>query len=165
MIFAFIIRKKLRKKEWQLMPIELVLTIGFVLVGAIFTVIVEILSSRGSKKWRCANNSSCGLHVSIFRTRFSSPYAQIKKKEKKWPCICVFCVFGGSVVEKLCKKENVTINELKSGSRRQKVLMLRRQLAKDLVSPASPQKAKSRWIQFVLCPGVGCVISNQRSLA
>ena len=40
---------------------------------------------------------------------------------------------AASVVEKLCKKENVSISELKSGSRRQKVLMVRRQLAKDLV--------------------------------
>jgi putative transposase len=40
---------------------------------------------------------------------------------------------GASVVEKLCKKENVSISELKSGSRRQRVLMVRRQLAKDLV--------------------------------
>ncbi len=40
---------------------------------------------------------------------------------------------AASVVEKLCKKENVSISELKSGSRRQKVLMVRSQLAKDLV--------------------------------
>lgn len=40
---------------------------------------------------------------------------------------------AASVVDKLCKKENVSISELKSGSRRQKVLMVRRQLAKDLV--------------------------------
>ena len=40
---------------------------------------------------------------------------------------------AASVVEKLCKKEDVSISELKSGSRRQKVLMVRRQLAKDLV--------------------------------
>jgi putative transposase len=40
---------------------------------------------------------------------------------------------AASVVEKLCKKEGVSITELKSGSRRQKVLMVRRQLAKDLV--------------------------------
>jgi len=40
---------------------------------------------------------------------------------------------AASVVEKLCKKENVSVNELKSGSRRQKVLMVRRDLAKELV--------------------------------
>ena len=40
---------------------------------------------------------------------------------------------AASVVEKLCKKEYVSISELRSGSRRQKVLMVRRQLAKDLV--------------------------------
>ena len=40
---------------------------------------------------------------------------------------------AASDVEKLCKKEDVSISELKSGSRRQKVLMVRRQLAKDLV--------------------------------
>ncbi|MDY6952518.1 MAG: hypothetical protein SWE60_13485 [Thermodesulfobacteriota bacterium] len=38
-----------------------------------------------------------------------------------------------SVLEKLCKKEDVGIAELQSGGRRQKVVMVRRKLAKDLV--------------------------------
>ncbi|MDY6987368.1 MAG: hypothetical protein SWQ30_04855 [Thermodesulfobacteriota bacterium] len=40
---------------------------------------------------------------------------------------------AASVVEKLCRKEDVTIAELQSGSWRQKVVMVRRKLAKDLV--------------------------------
>ncbi len=36
-------------------------------------------------------------------------------------------------IEKVCKKENVSIEALKSGSRRQKVVLVRSQLAKTLV--------------------------------
>jgi len=40
---------------------------------------------------------------------------------------------AASVVEKLCNNQNISVSELKSGSRRQKVVMVRCQLAKELV--------------------------------